>query len=154
MGEFPVLGRHRPAGGSDGFHELRRGLVADGAVGALLLYSCLNASHFTWASANDKNHFLIDALGPNFPVERLDKAIVGGLARPLKVERRAIHVAPEIEIARDEFRAVIDADRPRATMIATNPGQCRRLRIPIQSGRGFRFDVGRRSDFMSATIPK
>ena len=35
MGEFPVLGRHRPAGGSDGFHELRRGLVADGAVGAL-----------------------------------------------------------------------------------------------------------------------
>ena len=28
------------------------------------------------------------------------------------------------------------------------------LRIPIQSGRGFRFDVGRRSDFMSATIPK
>ena len=30
----------------------------------------------------------------------------------------------------------------------------RPLRIPIQSGRGFRFDVGRRSDFMSATIPK
>ena len=30
----------------------------------------------------------------------------------------------------------------------------RRLRIPTQSGRGFRFDVGRRSDLMSATIPK
>jgi hypothetical protein len=29
-----------------------------------------------------------------------------------------------------------------------------RLRIPTQSGRGFRFDVGRRSDLMSATIPK
>jgi type I restriction enzyme, R subunit len=28
------------------------------------------------------------------------------------------------------------------------------LRIPTQSGRGFRFDVGRRSDLMSATIPK
>jgi hypothetical protein len=28
------------------------------------------------------------------------------------------------------------------------------LRIPIQSGQGFRFDVGRRSDLMSATIPK
>jgi hypothetical protein len=69
---------------------------------------------------------LIDALGPNFPVERLDKAIVGGLARPRKVERDAIHVGPEIEIAGDEFRAVVDADRPRATVVATNPGQCRR----------------------------
>jgi hypothetical protein len=28
------------------------------------------------------------------------------------------------------------------------------VRIPIQSGQGFRFDVGRRSDLMSATIPK
>jgi hypothetical protein len=28
------------------------------------------------------------------------------------------------------------------------------MRIPTQSGRGFRFDVGRRSDLMSATIPK
>jgi hypothetical protein len=30
----------------------------------------------------------------------------------------------------------------------------REVRIPIQSGQGFRFDVGRRSDLMSATIPK
>jgi class 3 adenylate cyclase len=29
-----------------------------------------------------------------------------------------------------------------------------RVRIPRQSGRGFRFDVGHRSDLMSATIPK
>jgi len=28
------------------------------------------------------------------------------------------------------------------------------LRIPTQSGRGFRFDVGRRSDLIPATIPK
>jgi hypothetical protein len=28
------------------------------------------------------------------------------------------------------------------------------VRIPIQSGQAFRFDVGRRSDLMSATIPK
>jgi hypothetical protein len=25
--------------------------------GRCVLYSCLNASHFTWASANDKNQF-------------------------------------------------------------------------------------------------
>jgi hypothetical protein len=28
------------------------------------------------------------------------------------------------------------------------------LRIPTQSGRGFRFDVGHRSDLIPATIPK
>jgi hypothetical protein len=29
-----------------------------------------------------------------------------------------------------------------------------RVRIPTQSGRGFRFDVGHRSDLIPATIPK
>ena len=28
------------------------------------------------------------------------------------------------------------------------------LRIPTQSGRGFRFDVGHRSDLIPATIPR
>ena len=28
------------------------------------------------------------------------------------------------------------------------------LRIPTQSGQGFRFDVGHRSDLIPATIPK
>jgi hypothetical protein len=28
------------------------------------------------------------------------------------------------------------------------------VRIPTQSGRGFRFDVGHRSDLIPATIPK
>jgi Transposase len=39
---------------------------------------------------------------------------------------------------------------------ATVPELAKRhgVRIPIQSGQGFRFDVGRRSDLMSATIPK
>src|ERR1700677_3570013 len=36
---------------------------------------------------------------------------------------------------------------------ATEPAPIR-LRIPTQSGRGFRFDVGHRSDLIPATIPK
>ncbi len=32
--------------------------------------------------------------------------------------------------------------------------QKRKLRIPTQSGQGFRFDVGHRSDLIPATIPK
>ena len=30
----------------------------------------------------------------------------------------------------------------------------RKVRIPRQSGQGFRFDVGHRSDLIPATIPK
>ena len=44
------------------------------------------------------------------------------------------------------------------TAVGVDEGQVLTLfvgvRIPIQSGQGFRFDVGRRSDLMSATIPK
>jgi CxxC motif-containing protein (DUF1111 family) len=32
--------------------------------------------------------------------------------------------------------------------------RCRYLRIPTQSGQGFRFDVGHRSDLIPAAIPK
>jgi hypothetical protein len=37
---------------------------------------------------------------------------------------------------------------------AEDSHQAFRLRIPRQSGRGFRFDVGHRSDLIPATIPK
>ena len=37
---------------------------------------------------------------------------------------------------------------------ASLAGVAATLRIPRQSGRGFRFDVGHRSDLIPATIPK
>jgi hypothetical protein len=38
--------------------------------------------------------------------------------------------------------------------VGENAGEWHRLRIPIQSGRGFRFDPGHHSDLMPAAIPK
>ena len=37
---------------------------------------------------------------------------------------------------------------------ARSPAPFTKLRIPTQSGRGFRFDVGHRSDLIPATIPR
>ena len=51
-----------------------------------------------------------------------------------------------------QFEREITGERIRDKVAASKKRGI--LRIPIQSGRGFRFDVGRRSDFMSATIPK
>jgi molecular chaperone DnaK (HSP70) len=43
---------------------------------------------------------------------------------------------------------------PDALLRAMDIDTDHRLRIPTQSGRGFRFDVGHRSDLIPATIPK
>jgi hypothetical protein len=43
----------------------------------------------------------------------------------------------------------LERERLRAIEDNVNP-----VRIPTQSGRGFRFDVGHRSDLIPATIPK
>ena len=56
---------------------------------------------------------------------------------------RALQVN-EDAVGEEEGRRVLDAE----------PLQSIRLRIPTQSGRGFRFDVGHRSDLIPATIPK
>jgi transposase-like protein len=46
-------------------------------------------------------------------------------------------------------------DRYRERGLAGLIEQSRRpVRIPIQSGRPYRFDVGRRTDLIPATIPK
>ena len=37
-------------------------------------------------------------------VEALDERVVGGLARPREVERHALHVGPQIELAGDKIR--------------------------------------------------
>jgi hypothetical protein len=48
--------------------------------------------------------------------------------------------------ARRSLRRLLDADVENALI--------QMLRIPTQAGRGFRFDPGRGSDLMPATIPR
>ena len=45
-----------------------------------------------------------------FAIERLDEGIVSGLARSREVERDTALISPQIEIARDKFRALINPD--------------------------------------------
>jgi hypothetical protein len=42
--------------------------------------------------------------------EGFDERVVGGLAGPAEVERDAVDVGPQIEIARNRFRSLVDAN--------------------------------------------
>jgi hypothetical protein len=54
------------------------------------------------------------------------------------------------EIDFDRLRGAIQTEREKAVAMASSE----KVRIPTQSGQGFRFDVGHRSDLIPATIPK
>ena len=45
-----------------------------------------------------------------FAIERFDEGVVSGLAQPGEVERDIALISPQVEIARDELGALIDAD--------------------------------------------
>jgi hypothetical protein len=53
----------------------------------------------------------VEALGPRSAIERLNERIVGWFARPTEVEGHVVLIRPQIEVARDELGALIDADR-------------------------------------------
>lgn len=62
----------------------------------------------------------VEAFGPELAVERIDVAIVRWLSRSGEVERDTTLIGPEIAIARDELRALVDPDRAREAMLPTN----------------------------------
>jgi len=63
----------------------------------------------------------VQAFGSEFAIERFDEGVISGLARPGEVQRDAALIAPQVEIARDEFAALIDADcLPEANLPATS----------------------------------
>lgn len=53
----------------------------------------------------------VQALRAELAVERLDEAVVRRLSGPGEVENDTLLISPEIEIAADELRALIDPDR-------------------------------------------
>ena len=59
------------------------------------------------------------------------------------------------QIVRDRTtEALAKSGEAANEMIKGNAGSLTEMRIPTQSGQGFRFDVGHRSDLIPATIPK
>ena len=55
----------------------------------------------------------VETFHPEAHVKRLDEGVVGRLVRSAEVQRDAVRVCSQIEFARDELRAQIDADRLR-----------------------------------------
>src|SRR5690606_2191233 len=62
----------------------------------------------------------VQAFYPEATVKGLDIGIVSWLSRTREVERDALGVGPQIEVARHEFRALIDSDRLRIAYIGTD----------------------------------
>ncbi|GGH50818.1 hypothetical protein GCM10011341_14060 [Frigidibacter albus] len=65
---------------------------------------------------------LVQAFGPEPAIERFNGGVVGRLARAREVENNAALIRPEVNVARDELGALIDADR---LLIATGTDQSR-----------------------------
>src|SRR3954447_16532706 len=52
----------------------------------------------------------VQAFVSELAVEGFDEAVVRGLARPREVEHHTLLVSPDVEIAGDELRSLVDAD--------------------------------------------
>src|SRR4051794_24222890 len=65
----------------------------------------------------------IEAFLPEAAVERLDESVVGRLPRSREVQRDAALIGPDVEIARHELGALIDADRRRESHFIADPFQ-------------------------------
>ena len=79
-------GQHlRRTGCAVGIHERYRRFVADGAVRSDLAVVSTPFLHFLAGVVKAKEPVLLQALGPELAVERLDVRIVGGFAGPGEV---------------------------------------------------------------------
>ena len=54
----------------------------------------------------------VQAFPAQLAVERLDERIVGRLPRLREIERHALRIGPKIQVARDEFTALVNAYAP------------------------------------------
>ena len=63
----------------------------------------------------------VQALGPEFAVERLDVGIVSGLSWPREVQCDTPLLGPEVHIARHKLASVVEPDRPWVARLTANP---------------------------------
>jgi len=65
----------------------------------------------------------VQALAAEASVERLYEGVVGRLPWPREVERDALGIGPQVEIAADELGALVDPDRLRIAQFRADPFQ-------------------------------
>src|SRR5262245_28567974 len=88
-------------------------LVAECAVRPIAVVVDAPGLDLEARSRESREALLREALVAEAAIETLDMAILGRLARLDEVELHAVHRGPGVERARDELRAVVDAERFR-----------------------------------------
>jgi len=100
--------------------QRNRDLVPDGAVRALLVVVSTPNLQFFPGVVKAEEPMGVQALGPQTPVEGLDEGVVSRFARPGEIQDDIVGIGPQIQIPRDEFRALIDPNRLRITSLLAN----------------------------------
>src|ERR1700710_2397077 len=67
--------------------------------------------HFLPCVVKAQEPVRVQTFAPELAVERFDEAVVGRLARPREVQHGTFLVSPDIEIAGNELRSLVDPDR-------------------------------------------
>ena len=100
-----------------------RGLVADGPVWPILVVVFDPSLHLFGRIRKGQEPVRVQALAAQASVERLYEGVVGRLPWPREVERDALGIGPQVEIAADELGALIDPDRLRIAQFRADPFQ-------------------------------
>ncbi len=53
----------------------------------------------------------VQAFRPQFAIERFDERVVGRFCRPAEVQRDVMGIGPQVKIAGDKLRSLINSDR-------------------------------------------
>src|SRR4051794_5547578 len=77
--------------------------------------------HFRTRVVKRQEPVRVEALGPEPPVEGFDKRIVRGFAGTREVQRDAFRISPQVHVAGDELRALVDPDRLRIAIAPADP---------------------------------
>ena len=72
----------------------------------------------------------VQTLCSQLAIERFNEGIIGRLSRPAEVQSDAVGVCPEVQIARDKLRSLIDADRAGRANVGTDSVQGRHTSSP------------------------
>src|SRR5208337_4843483 len=100
---------------------LRGGLISQAAVGPFFIVVKTPSIDLIRSIFQAQKPVLVQALLPKTAVERFDKGIVRGLARPGKIYDHPMGIGPQINFLGDELRAVeqLIAQLPIEALVVT-----------------------------------
>src|SRR5690606_30878747 len=97
------------------------------AVGSFLIVMPTPGLDFLPCVVQTHEPVLVQALGPQPPVERLDEPVVRGLSTPAEVQPDMVQVCPLIQHPAGKLAPVVDPDLLRPPALASDPVQDRRV---------------------------